>query len=137
MGNGIVFSSRYMDEQAARETLLGSIEGQRLTEPRLIRFRSGQRAGVWERNCVALELDSGFLEPLESTNIHLIQRGITRLLQSFPHVVNQVDIDEYDQCSASFCLELKRLLARMTFCRMSRALLVQMNGFGWVLWWAT
>jgi tryptophan halogenase len=96
-GNGIVFSSRYMDEQAARETLLGTIEGKPLTDPRLIRFKPGQRKKVWERNCVALGLASGFLEPLESTNIHLIQRGITRLLQSFPHVVNQVDIDEYNQ----------------------------------------
>ena len=101
VGNGIVFASRYMDEQAARRALLGSIEGQQRSEPRLIRFRPGQRTKVWERNCVALGLASGFLEPLESTNIHLIQRGITRLLQSFPHVINQVDIDEYNQQVAS------------------------------------
>jgi tryptophan halogenase len=101
MGNGIVFSSRYMEEQAARDALIGGIEGKQRTEPRLIRFRPGQRVRVWERNCVALGLASGFLEPLESTNIHLIQRGITRLLQSFPHVVNQVDIDEYNEQVAS------------------------------------
>ncbi|GAB3032920.1 tryptophan 7-halogenase [Oleiagrimonas citrea] len=96
-GNGIVFSSRYTDADAARETLMGSIEGAPRTEPRLIRFKPGQRAKAWERNCVALGLSSGFLEPLESTNIHLIQRGITRLLQSFPHVIEQVDIDEYNR----------------------------------------
>lgn len=96
-GNGIVFSSRYMDEQVARDALMSTIEGQPRADPRLIRFRPGQRKKAWERNCVALGLASGFLEPLESTSIHLIQRGITRLLQSFPHVVNQIDIDEYNQ----------------------------------------
>lgn len=96
-GNGIVFSSRYLDEQAARDALISTIEGQPRTEPRLIRFRHGQRKKAWERNCVALGWSSGFLEPLESTSIHLIQRGTTRLLQSFPHVVNDVDIDECNQ----------------------------------------
>ncbi|HET6431975.1 tryptophan halogenase family protein [Dyella sp.] len=96
VGNGIVFSSRHTDEASARATLLGSIEGAQRTEPRVIRFRPGQRVKAWERNCVSLGLASGFLEPLESTSIHLIQRGITRLLQSFPHVINQVDIDEYN-----------------------------------------
>jgi tryptophan halogenase len=97
VGNGIVFSSQYMDEMKARDMLLGSIEGEQRTEPRLIHFRPGQRKKVWERNCIALGLSSGFLEPLESTNIYLIQRGVTRLMQSFPHVINQVDIDEYNQ----------------------------------------
>ncbi|NII11208.1 tryptophan halogenase family protein [Oleiagrimonas sp. C23AA] len=101
VGNGIVFSSRHMDEASARQALMDSIEGAPRNEPRLIRFTPGQRKKAWERNCIALGLSSGFLEPLESTNIHLIQRGITRLLQSFPHVIGQVDIDEYNAQVAS------------------------------------
>lgn len=96
-GNGIVFSSRFIDNDSARATLLGSIEGEALMEPRLLRFCPGQRQRTWEKNCVALGLASGFLEPLESTNIHLIQRGIVRLLQCFPDVLSQADIDEYNQ----------------------------------------
>lgn len=96
VGNGIVFASRYMDDDTARRTLMDTIEGAPRTEPRLIRFKPGQRKRCWERNCVALGLASGFLEPLESTNIHLIQRGITRLLQAFPEIINQVEIDEYN-----------------------------------------
>ena len=96
VGNGIVFASRYMDEDTALRTLMDSVEGDTRTEPRLIRFKPGQRKRCWERNCVALGLSSGFLEPLESTNIHLIQRGITRLLQAFPSVISQVEIDEYN-----------------------------------------
>ena len=100
-GNGIVFSSRFMDNDTARATLLGSLEGEPLFEPRLLRFQPGQRQRTWEKNCVALGLASGFLEPLESTNIHLIQRGIIRLLQCFPDVIRQTDIDEYNQQSSS------------------------------------
>ncbi|MCK7594304.1 tryptophan halogenase family protein [Pseudomarimonas salicorniae] len=96
-GNGIVFSSRFIDNDSARATLMGSIEGEPLIEPRLLRFRPGQRHKVWEKNCVALGLASGFLEPLESTNIHLIQRGIIRLLQCFPAVLEQAEIDEYNR----------------------------------------
>lgn len=96
-GNGIVFSSRFIEQEAARDALMGSIEGEPLIEPRLLRFCPGQRARAWEKNCVALGLAGGFLEPLESTNIHLIQRGIVRLLQCFPDQLKQADIDEYNQ----------------------------------------
>jgi tryptophan halogenase len=69
-----------------------------LTKPRVIPFKPCQRETVWERNCVAIGLSSGFLEPLESTSIHLIQRGIIRLLQCFPNLgVRQADIDEYNR----------------------------------------
>jgi len=96
VGNGIVFSSRYMSDELAKQTLLGSIEGKALVEPRVIRFQPGQRLKCWSKNCIALGLASGFIEPLESTNIHVIQRGLMRLLQSFPHVITQTDIDEYN-----------------------------------------
>ncbi|NEL42565.1 MAG: tryptophan 7-halogenase, partial [Xanthomonas perforans] len=64
-------------------------------------FTPNQRHRVWEKNCVALGLASGFLEPLESTNIHLIQRGIIRLMQTFPQVINDVDIAEYNRQAAA------------------------------------
>jgi tryptophan halogenase len=97
VGNGIVFSSRYTDDDAARQTLLGNIEGKILTEPRVIRFKPGQRRKTWSGNCVGIGLASGFLEPIESTSIHLIQRGIIRLMQLFPtNGICQSDIDEYN-----------------------------------------
>jgi tryptophan halogenase len=97
VGNGVVFSSRYVDDDMARATLLGNIEGKVLTEPRVIRFTPGQRKRVWAGNVVGLGLASGFLEPIESTSIHLIQRGIVRLLQLFPSQgIQQADIDEYN-----------------------------------------
>lgn len=100
-GNGIVFSSRYVDDDRARAALLGNIEGKVLTEPRVIRFKPGQRKQVWAGNCIALGLASGFLEPIESTSIHLIQRAIVRLLQIFPaRGVHQADVDEYNAQAA-------------------------------------
>ena len=98
VGNGIVYGSRFIDEEHARRTLLENVQGERLTEPRLIRFRPGQRRDTWRGNCVAMGLASGFLEPIESTSIHLIQRGVIRLLQLFPAAgINPSDVAEYNQ----------------------------------------
>jgi tryptophan 7-halogenase len=98
VGNGIVYGSRFIDEERARRTLLDNVQGERLTEPRLIRFRPGQRRDTWRGNCVAMGLASGFLEPIESTSIHLIQRGVIRLLQLFPAAgINASDVAEYNQ----------------------------------------
>jgi tryptophan halogenase len=97
-GNGIVYSSRYMSDDAARTTLLGSVDEKLLTEPRQIRFRPGQRLEHWKKNCIAVGLASGFIEPLESTSIHMIQRSIIRLMQMFPaEGIKQSDIDEFNQ----------------------------------------
>jgi tryptophan halogenase len=102
VGNGLVFSSRYLEREAALATLRAHVEGDVLTAPRFIAFQPGQRQQVWRRNCIAIGLASGFLEPIESTSIHLIQRGIIRLMQSFPtHGIADSDIDEYNAQAAS------------------------------------
>ena len=98
VGNGLVFCSKYLADEDAKQLLKNNIEGEPLTEPRVIKFKTGRRLKQWHKNCVALGLASGFLEPLESTSIHLIQQGIVRLLRMFPHHgVRQVDIDEYNK----------------------------------------
>ncbi len=100
-GNGIVYCSRFMNDDAAREFLLSNIDGDVLTEPRPIRFRTGSRRAHWHRNCICIGLSSGFIEPLESTSIHLIQRSVVRLMQMFPlNDVNPSDIDEFNAQTA-------------------------------------
>lgn len=97
-GNGTVFSSRFMSEDKARDHLLASVDGKPLTDPRLIKFTTGTRRKHWHRNCVAIGLSASFIEPLESTSIHLIQRAIIRLMQMFPtDEVQKTDVDEFNR----------------------------------------
>jgi len=97
IGNGHVFSSAHMNRQMATDLLLANLDGKPLADPNQLAFTAGHRARMWEKNVVALGLAAGFLEPLESTSIHLVQSGIARLLALFPDTAfNAVERDRFN-----------------------------------------
>jgi len=100
VGNGLVYCSDFMSDDDAQKLLHSSIEGEILVQPRPIRFRAGRRRKVWDKNCIAFGLSSGFVEPLESTSIHLFMIGATRLVQLFPFGgISEAVINRYNELS--------------------------------------
>ena len=97
-GNGIVYCSIFISLDEALQKISDSVEGEKLTDPNFIKFQTGARQKQWVKNCVAVGLSSGFMEPLESTSIHLIQRNILRLIQLMPNSeISQRDIDQFNK----------------------------------------
>lgn len=100
VGNGLVYCSRYMSDDEAEQLLLSNLESEAITDTRMFRYRTGRRRKAWNKNCIAIGLSSGFLEPVESTSIHLAMSAVLRLLRLFPRDgISQHNVDEYNRQS--------------------------------------
>ena len=108
-GNGYVFSSAFTDEDRARDTLLASIDGEPLGEPRLLRFAPGRREVAWAGNVVGMGLASGFLEPLESTSIYLVQAAVTDLATYLPKRRGPIDARLAAEFNRLFVMQYERV----------------------------
>ena len=111
IGNGHVYASAFIDSDAAETILRDTLDGEPLADANHLRFVAGHRARVWEKNVVALGLSGGFLEPLESTAIHLIQSGIARLMTLFPtRAFSEKEIERYNRENAQEYLDIRDFL---------------------------
>jgi tryptophan halogenase len=100
VGNGLVFSSRFLSDEDAKQQLVAALDGAPLTAPRVLKFQTGRRRQVWNKNCIAMGLSSGFIEPLESTSIHLMMVAVTRLIHLFPFGgITQPVVDQYNEAA--------------------------------------
>ena len=97
MGNGVVYSSQFLDDDDAERVLLDNLEAPTIGDPRRLRFTTGRRKASWNKNVIAMGLSSGFVEPLESTSIHMIQSAIAKLIALFPDKrFNPIERDEFN-----------------------------------------
>ncbi|KMT65460.1 tryptophan halogenase family protein [Catenovulum maritimum] len=119
-GNGIVYSSRYCSDDEAQDTLIKNIKNKTLADPNLIKFKTGRTRKQWNKNVIAIGLSSGFLEPLESTSIYLVQSAIVRLLKFFPHKgIQASSVNEFNNQSQRE-YELIRDFIILHYCATSR-----------------
>ncbi|NQZ23378.1 MAG: tryptophan 7-halogenase [Colwellia sp.] len=97
-GNGLVYSSNHYSDEQATDLIMANLDSKALADPKVIQFKTGRRRKQWHKNVIAIGLSSGFLEPLESTSIHLIQSAVVRLVHMFPHQgINDAEVAEYNR----------------------------------------
>ncbi len=110
-GNGYVYSSKFIDSEQAETDFRSALDGKLLKEPKHLRFVTGRRRKFWDKNCVAIGLSAGFMEPLESTSLHLIQTGISKLIALFPDkTMPKVERDEYNRLLSDDYLHIRDFL---------------------------